>query len=113
MRLGIDALINGNPTSRAQVRKISIWIKQKTLGNPANIRAGYNLDGSFRADSDYFSTFFVSPFGVAAMLVPSQQNWLNQIYNSVRNVSQDYYADSVTLLNLLIMTGNYWDPTLR
>ena len=63
MRLGTDALINGNPTSRAQVRKISIWIKQKTLGNPANIRAGYNLDGSFRADSDYFSTFFVSPFG--------------------------------------------------
>jgi endo-1,4-beta-D-glucanase Y len=113
MRLGTDALINNNSVSRTQVRKISLWIKQKSLSSPANIKAGYELNGNPVANSDYFSTFFAAPLGVAAMLVPSQQVWLNSIYDSVRTKSQDYYADSVTLLCLLIMTGNYWDPTLR
>jgi endoglucanase len=113
MRLGTDALINGNAVSRTQVRKMSVWIKQKSLSNPANIKAGYELNGNPVDNSDYFSTFFAAPFGVAAMLVPSQQVWLNSIYDSVKSKSQDYYADSVTLLCLLIMTGNYWDPSLR
>lgn len=26
---------------------------------------------------------------------------------------EDYYEDSLTLLSLLVMTGNYWDPTAR
>jgi endoglucanase len=112
MRLGTDALINHNATSRAQVRKISLWIKQKSLSNPANIKAGYELNGNPVINSDYFSTFFAAPFGVAAMLVSGQQVWLNTIYDSVKATSQDYYADSVTLLCLLIMTKNYWDPTL-
>ena len=111
MRLGMDALLNSNGTSKAQVRKMSLWIKTKASGLPANIKAGYALDGTPLPDGNYSSTFFIAPFGVAAMVVPSQQAWLNSIYSAVRATHEDYYQDSVNLLCLLVMTGNYWDPT--
>jgi hypothetical protein len=75
-----------------------------------SIRAGYALDGTPLPNSDYFSTFFIAPMGVAAMNDPAQQQWLNAIYDSVRNAHEDYYEDSVTLLCLMVMSGNYWAP---
>jgi endo-1,4-beta-D-glucanase Y len=108
-RIGTDALLNNDPVSLAQARKISTWLESATGGVPANIKAGYLLDGTLIGD--YFTTFFASPLGVAAMTNPSQQAWLNGIYDAVYNTPEDYYEDSVTLLCLLVMTGNYWDPT--
>jgi hypothetical protein len=48
---------------------------------------------------------------VAAMTDPSQQQWLNDVYDAVATTHEDYYEDSVDLLSLLVMTGNFWDPT--
>jgi hypothetical protein len=110
-RLGTDALLNNDPDSLAQTRKISIWAKRATSGLPANIKPGYRLDGTPIPPGNYFTTFFVAPLGVAAMTEPSQQSWLNALYDAVYNTHEDYYEDSVTLLCLLVMTGNYWDPT--
>jgi hypothetical protein len=45
------------------------------------------------------------------MTVPGQQQWLNALYDAVSNVSEDYFEDSVTLLCLLVLTRNFWDPT--
>ncbi|TAN47245.1 MAG: hypothetical protein EPN21_18060 [Methylococcaceae bacterium] len=109
-RLATDALLNNDPVSMAQAQKISHWIQAAAKNNPANIRAGYRLNGSPLPGSRYFTTFFVAPFGVAAMTDPDQQAWLNKIYDAVFDVHEDYYEDSVTLLSLLVMTGNYWDP---
>jgi endoglucanase len=110
-RLGTDALLNNNSVSLAQTRKIAGWIKAKTNGVVSNIKAGYRLDGTPLPSSNYFTTVFAAPFGVAAMTVPSQQQWLNDIYDSVDTRFEDYYEDSVTLLCLLVMTRNYWDAT--
>lgn len=109
-RLGTDALLNNDPVSLAQTRRISEWAFTATSGNPQNIQAGYELNGTPLAN--YFTTFFAAPLGVAAMTVPTQQTWLNAIYDAVHNTQEDYYEDSVTLLCLLVMTGNYWDPSL-
>ncbi|NWG75203.1 MAG: hypothetical protein HXY24_11440 [Rubrivivax sp.] len=109
-RLGTDALLNNDPVSLAQTRRISEWAFTATGGNPQNIQAGYELNGTPLAN--YFTTFFAAPLGVAAMTVPTQQTWLNAIYDTVHNTHEDYYEDSVTLLCLLVMTGNYWDPSL-
>ena len=111
-RLGVDALLNGNATSAAQVRKISRWAAAATGGDPAAFRAGYGLDGTPLANSDYFTTFFVAPLGVAAMNDADAQDWLDAVYAAVYDVREDYYEDSVTLLCLLAMTGNFWDPTI-
>lgn len=107
-RLGADALLNGDPVSLAQTRKISRWIHGAAGGDPSRIRSGYALDGTPLPNSDYFSIFFVSPFGVAAMTDPSQQQWLNDLYDAVYKTHKDYYEDSVNLLCMIVMTGNSW-----
>jgi endo-1,4-beta-D-glucanase Y len=109
-RVGLDALLYDDAASRAIVQKISHWIQIHAQDDPANIRAGYALNGSPLPGSEYFTSFFVAPMGVAAMNDPAQQQWLNAIYDSVYNTHADYYEDSVTLLCLLVMTGNYWAP---
>ncbi len=77
-------------------------------GEPKNIRAGYYLNGEPLPESDCLSTFFVAPFGVAVMLDDEKQNFLNKIYELVINKNQGYYEDSVTLLSLLVISGNFW-----
>lgn len=110
-RIGTDALLSGNEASLVQIRRIATWSAATFGGNPEAIRAGYTLDGDPLPGSDYFTTFFVAPFGVAAMSLLDGQDWLNALYDAVRDQSEDYYEDSVTLLCLLVMTGNFWDPT--
>ncbi|MCI5223168.1 MAG: beta-glucanase, partial [Candidatus Electrothrix sp. AR4] len=65
-RIATDALLNDDPTSRAQAAKMTIWAENATGGNPNNLKSGYELDGTPVTGSDYFSTFFASPMGVAA-----------------------------------------------
>jgi hypothetical protein len=108
-RLGTDALLNNDAASLNQTRKIANWIFGKSGGNPANVDAGYKLDGTSLAT--YFTTFFVAPMGVAAMTEPSLQQFLNDIYDSVYDVHEDYYSDSVNLMSMLVMSKNFWDPT--
>ena len=110
-RLGTDALLNADQTALTQVQKLSSWIADATERDPQNIRAGYELDGTPAPGSDYVTTFFAAPFGVAAMTVPDQLQWLNDLYDAVYDQTENYYEDTVTLLCLLVMTGNFWDPT--
>ncbi len=111
-RIGTDALINNDATSMQQTRRMADWVAGVIGDDPDNIMAGYYLDGTPLPDSDYFTTFFVAPFGVALMTRPGQQQRLNAVYNAVYNTYDNYYEDSITLLSLLVMTGNYWDPTI-
>jgi len=109
-RVGADALLNDDSISRGIVQNISHWIEISAEGNPHNIRAGYKLNGEPLPNSNYFTTFFVAPMGVAAMNDPAQQEWLNNVYNAVYDTHLDYYEDSVDLLCLMIMSGNFWSP---
>ena len=85
------------------------WLDEATGAKARLIKAGYQLDGT--PIGDYETSFFIAPFGVAAMLKPSEQAFLDSIYAEVYDRHEDYYEDSVTLICLLIMTGNYWKPT--
>jgi endo-1,4-beta-D-glucanase Y len=109
-RVGSDALLHNDAASRAIAQKISRWIEASANGDPVNIRAGYDLDGNPLPGSDYFTTFYVAPMGVAAMTDPNQQEWLNAIYDSVYEKHIDYYEDSVNLICLFMMSGNAWTP---
>ena len=111
-RIGADALLHGDATSSEQAAKIARWARTTTNGNPQAFRSGYYLDGTPLPDSDYFSIFFVAPLGVASMCDAGLQTWLNAIYAAVvARTDQDYYEESVALLCLLLMTGNFRDPT--
>ena len=109
-RVGTDALLNDDELSRFIVQNISHWVETSAEGDPMKIRAGYELNGEPLPDSDYFTTFFVAPMGVAAMNDPAQQVWLNKIYDTVYTKHNDYYEDSINLLCLQVMSGNFWSP---
>lgn len=111
-RIGADAILHGDATSAAQAAKIARWARETTNGKPRAFKSGYYLNGNPLPNSDYFSTFFVAPLGVAAMCDPSLQGWLNDIYAAViETTDEDYYEESVALLCLLLITGNFKDPT--
>ena len=109
-RVGADALLNDDSLSRFIVQNISHWVETNAGGDPLQIRSGYELSGEPLPDSDYFTTFFVAPMGVAAMNDPAQQEWLNKIYDAVFDTHIDYYEDSVDLLCMMVMSGNFWSP---
>lgn len=112
-RIGVDALLNKDFNSLAQTRKMSTWMQSASAGNPQKINAGYLLNGSKISSGNYFTTFFAAPFGVAAMTGgTAQQQWLNSIYDAVKTTHEDYYEDSITMMCLLVMTGNYWNPDI-
>jgi endo-1,4-beta-D-glucanase Y len=108
-RIGSDAVLNGDAASTAIVRRLVAWLNGAAHGSALQIKAGYQLDGT--ANGDYFTTFFAAPVGVAAMASPTQQAFLDDIYLHVHDRHEGYYEDSVTLLSLLVLTGNAWDPT--
>lgn len=110
-RIALDALHFGDSASRVAAQKMSVWIRSATSGVPANIKAGYALNGTPLSGSNYFTTFFAAPFGVAAMLDTGGQAWLNAVYEAVRTSNEGYYEDSLSLLSLLVMGGHWWDPT--
>lgn len=112
LRLGIDALLFGAAGAAAQVGSISLWIESATAGDPLQIRAGYELDGTPLPGSGYFTTAFAAPLGVAAMTQPGQSAWLEAVYEAVHDSDESYYEDTLSLLCLLVMTGNYWHPEI-
>ena len=110
-RFATDALLTSDSISATVARRITRWARAAAAGNPQNIKPGYRLDGTPIPPGDYFTIFFAAPIGVAAMTAPEQQAWLNAIYDAVRAAHEGYYEDTVTLLCLLVMTANGWDPT--
>ncbi len=111
-RLATDALVNNDPDSRRQALRIAQWSRANHGNDPQTIHAGYKLDGTPVAGSNYFSTAFAAPMAVGAMLDPDGQAWLNALYDSIRGSDDDYYEDTLSVLCMLVLTGNWWDPTL-
>lgn len=115
-RLGIDYLWFNDERSYNILNKLSGWIKLKTNNDVDNIKNGYTLDGTIL--SQWQSYCFIAPFGVASVVSENHQNWLNSIYSRLQGASMGYYDDSIRLLCLLLISGNfpnfaYLKPTVR
>ncbi|MBB3046738.1 endo-1,4-beta-D-glucanase Y [Litorivivens lipolytica] len=108
-RLAVDAILNGREDSRAMARRMQAFFAEATAGDPDRIAAGYTLDGE--PIRNYFTTLFAAPVAVAAMLDREQQDFLNALYQRLYREHGGYYEDSVNLLSLLALSGNFWDPT--
>ena len=111
-RLSVDFLMSGEARSQTAVRKINAWIRQETGGDPNGINSGYLLSGE--AAGGGADMAFLAPFGAAAMVEAesgSNQGWLNALWDEIvaRN-PQGYYGDSIKMLVLVTMSGNWWVP---
>jgi endo-1,4-beta-D-glucanase Y len=108
-RLATDFAHYGSPQSREAANKMLNWLKDYTSGNPRYIKAGYKLDGT--ALAGYGSVAFTSPFIAACIVDSTHQSYLNAGWDVIKNWRESYFEDTVNLLCMLLISGNWWAPT--
>jgi len=112
-RIAVDYLLTGDRRSRAVVEKINRWIRETTNNNTYNLSAGYTLAGNDIKHRYFEALSFIAPFGVSAMVDKKNQVWLNNVWDyltAFKLKDYDYYDNSIKLLDMIIMSGNYWEP---
>lgn len=111
-RLGTDYLINGDVRAKVALDKINTWLITTTSGNVSSISNGYELNGT--PLFNWNDATFIGPFTVGAMLETANQTWLNNLYDELllNNdlVDGDYYSNTIKLLSMIVISGNYWSP---
>ena len=111
-RMASDYLINGDERAKTAVIKINRWLLESSGGNTSNIYAGYYLDGTKAVG--WSDNSFTAPFTVGAMLDPDNQEWLNKLYSKIisANIANGgYYDNTLKLLSMITISGNYWVPS--
>lgn len=112
-RITTDFIINGDSRSKKIVEKINKWIRETTRENPDNISAGYTLEGDDIRKRYYEAMSFIAPFAVSAMVDAKNQTWLNKLWDYILSfdIDQfDYYDNTIKMISMIILSGNYWAP---
>jgi endo-1,4-beta-D-glucanase Y len=109
-RLATDFAHYGAPEARAAANKVVNWLKRSAGADPRNIKAGYKLDGTPLVD--YGSAAFTSPFIAACIVDHSHQAFMNSGWEVIKKWRNgDYYGDTINLLCMFLISGNWWSPT--
>jgi len=112
-RVATDYLISGDERPKAFVQKINHWIRETTNNNTYNLSAGYTLAGNDIHGRYFEALSFITPFAVSAMVDKSNQQWLNHVWDYTMQFKMkdfDYYDNTIKLLNMIIVSENYWSP---
>jgi hypothetical protein len=114
-RIAADYLVSGDKRAADFLSRINPWIRQTTSDNPDNISAGYNLSGEDLPHRYFEALCFICPFAVAAMTNAQNQEWLNKLWDYIVGFKMkdfDYYDNSIKMIDLIILSGNYWSPVV-
>jgi len=112
-RLTTDYLLSGESRASTAVNKINTFIKSNASNIPSNINSGWTLAGANIAGNNYPDPSFIGPFTVGAMTTSANQTWLNGVYDFLVAQSFDsntYFPNTLKMLNLIVISGNYWPP---
>jgi len=111
-RIAADYLLTGDDRSKIIVDKINRWIRETTNNDTYNLSAGYTLAGNDIKGRYYEALSFSAPFSVSAMVDRDNQAWLNKLWiyiNAFKMKDFDYYDNTIKMLDMIIISGNYWD----
>lgn len=112
-RIATDYIIYGDKRAKKFVEPVNKWIRETTGNTPDNISAGYTLAGDDLRNRNFEALCFISSFAIASMVDSKNQLWLNNLYDYIINFKLkdfDYYDNSIKMLNLVILSHNYWTP---
>ena len=112
-RVALDYLLFGDARAQASVAPLTAFMRHSTGDDPTQIADGYALDGTTMPDPGLNSMAFVAPLGVAAMVDPANQRWLDSIWaDTVQTpISQeDYFGNTLKLLSMIAMNGRWEVP---
>ena len=106
-RIALDYLHYGDSRARAFCVKISNFFENATGGEAKKIANGYHLNGNvIQADDTGEDTSFTGPVGSAAMAAGNTA-WASAILERLKIFKMNqYYQDSIRLMNMLVLTGN-------
>ena len=103
-RIAMDYCFNGEPRAQAYLAKIGPFFNG--IG-AANIVDGYSLTGA-PAGSGNKNMAFIGPAGVAGMA--GYPSLLDGAFTfGVNNTANDYFKDSLRVVTMLMMSGNFVD----
>jgi endo-1,4-beta-D-glucanase Y len=111
-RIGTDYLLTGDKRSKIITDRINRWIRQTTNNNTYNLSAGYSLEGNDLKNRYFEALSFIAPFAVSAMVDQKNQVWLNHLWTYLLGFKMkdfDYYDNTIKLLDMIIISGNYWE----
>ena len=114
-RIATDYIVSGEQQAKQFVAPINKWIRETTDNNPDNISAGYTLAGDDLRRRNFEALSFISSFSIAAMVDAKNQIWLNSLWDYITRFKMkdfDYYDNSIKMINLIILSGNYWIPKI-
>lgn len=112
-RVGMDYLLYGEPRAFDALGTFNRWARSTTGDDPASFASTYHLNGVPVAVEGKNSLAFVSALGVSAMIHADNQQWLNAIWQNLRDQSlenNDYYGNTLKLLSMIVMSGAWLRP---
>jgi endo-1,4-beta-D-glucanase Y len=90
--------------------KMVSWAKTAP-GFDGGLAAGYKLDGTVEAGINYGDSAFTSPMTAAGIVSSAHQAWVDAGWTYMKGATQnDYYGDSLNLMSMLLVSGNWWIP---
>jgi endo-1,4-beta-D-glucanase Y len=113
-RITTDYLLSGEIRAKLAVQKLNSWIRSATGGDPSLIRSGYRLNGAGIPGTDYSAESFTGPFAVGAMIDTTTQAWLDDLWDfnlSYNFTTSFYYENTLKLLTMIVISGNWWAPS--
>jgi endo-1,4-beta-D-glucanase Y len=107
-RIATDYLWYGTSDAKIYAKKASDFVRVN-LGGSANIKDGYNQDGSLKGQ--WHNATFVGAFACAAMAGDNQAH-LDASYADLKNLDEpnSYFNHTLKTLYLLALTGNFYLP---
>ena len=115
-RIATDYILFEDPRAKTITDQINKWIRNKTKENPLKIAAGYKLNGnpiSMPDEEKFDAMSYLAPFAVSGMTDPKNKAWVTELWEFMLlyNIeSFNYYDNTIKLIDMIILSGNYWPP---
>jgi endo-1,4-beta-D-glucanase Y len=109
-RIGMDYCFNPNSSTASQAQTYLMKVGGFFNGiGAANIADGYTAAGTMSVTNANHNMAFIGPAGIAGMAA-SFPTLLDGAFNfGVTNKANDYYKDSLRVITMLMMSGNFID----
>jgi endo-1,4-beta-D-glucanase Y len=99
---------HGVAGSRDVADKMVTWARGKYGDNPGGMGSSFTLDGTSSGGND---NSFASPMVAASITSAAHQAWLDKGWAYMKASSRGYYGGSITLMSMLLVSGNWWIPS--
>ena len=113
-RFGLAVMHYGDTDIKQALSKLMDWVSKTYSDDLTVVDNGFKLDGTPMRKVDDWGTWgaYSAPFMVGAATDSSYQEMVNSgwVHNSLYKKEVGYYGNSIRLLSLLAVSGNWWKP---